>query len=199
VRPSIRFEVFKRDRFTCSYCGSHPPDVQLEVDHVTPRSAGGLDELDNLITACLECNRGKGARLLEEGAGPSFAAATEATVREMSDVTERLHQARAYRRQLEELEDRRADLRDELWAYWAHHLDGSTAESGWTCPFGFPDDRSLAYFMRTMSPDRILEAISSTGNKFRRGHNGYVRKDEQDHCKRYFYAVCHAMLREQSL
>lgn len=62
-----RFEVFKRDRFTCSYCGKTPPDVLLECDHIIPRAAGGSDDITNLTTACKECNAGKSAGLLEEG------------------------------------------------------------------------------------------------------------------------------------
>jgi CO dehydrogenase/acetyl-CoA synthase alpha subunit len=54
-----RFEVFKRDNFTCQYCGKKSPDVQLEVDHITPKKLGGLDKLNNLTTACINCNRGK--------------------------------------------------------------------------------------------------------------------------------------------
>lgn len=54
-----RFEVFKRDRFTCCYCGRAPPVVILEVDHVVPRSRGGNDGPTNLITSCRDCNRGK--------------------------------------------------------------------------------------------------------------------------------------------
>jgi hypothetical protein len=57
-----RFAIFNRDRFTCRYCGRKAPDVQLEVDHITPVSAGGSDEPANLTTACFDCNRGKSAR-----------------------------------------------------------------------------------------------------------------------------------------
>lgn len=57
----LRFEVFKRDDFICQYCGAHPPDVVLEVDHITPVAEGGGSESDNLITACFNCNRGKAA------------------------------------------------------------------------------------------------------------------------------------------
>ena len=59
-----RFDVFKRDGFICQYCGSHPPSVILEVDHIHPKSKGGNDDMDNLITSCFDCNRGKGASLL---------------------------------------------------------------------------------------------------------------------------------------
>lgn len=55
----LRFEVFKRDFFTCQYCGSQPPDVVLVVDHITPVVAGGETAIDNLITACEACNQGK--------------------------------------------------------------------------------------------------------------------------------------------
>lgn len=54
-----RFEVFKRDGFACQYCGQHPPNVMLEVDHITPVAEGGGSEADNLVTACFNCNRGK--------------------------------------------------------------------------------------------------------------------------------------------
>lgn len=62
----IRFEVFKRDKFTCQYCGQQAPDVILEVDHIKPVAEGGTDDMINLITACRDCNRGKGKRLLED-------------------------------------------------------------------------------------------------------------------------------------
>lgn len=59
ISRRLRFEVFKRDNFTCQYCGAKPPDTVLEVDHVHPRSLGGLDTMENLKTACWSCNRGK--------------------------------------------------------------------------------------------------------------------------------------------
>lgn len=69
VRPkiaaSIRFRVLERDGFTCTYCGRKPPDVVLHVDHVHPVAAGGTTTMDNLRTACQDCNLGKAARILE--------------------------------------------------------------------------------------------------------------------------------------
>jgi len=64
MTKKLRFEVFKRDNFTCRYCGRKTPDVILEVDHVIPKSKGGKDEIENLVTSCFECNRGKGGTLL---------------------------------------------------------------------------------------------------------------------------------------
>jgi len=65
LSKKTRFEVFKRDGFKCQYCGNNPPAVTLEVDHIEPVSKGGKDDSDNLITACFDCNRGKGATSLD--------------------------------------------------------------------------------------------------------------------------------------
>jgi len=59
MNQSLRFQVFKRDNFRCQYCGRDSEEVILEVDHVTPRSKNGSDDIGNLITSCRECNRGK--------------------------------------------------------------------------------------------------------------------------------------------
>jgi len=60
VSPGVRFKTFTRDNFTCQYCGRSAPEVVLEIDHKLPRSKGGKNNLENLVTACRECNRGKG-------------------------------------------------------------------------------------------------------------------------------------------
>jgi hypothetical protein len=62
---AARFKVFNRDGFTCQYCGQQPPRVVLEVDHIVPVSGGGSNHVENLTTACFDCNRGKAARGLE--------------------------------------------------------------------------------------------------------------------------------------
>lgn len=64
ISKRTRFEVFKRDGFTCVYCGGHPPEAVLEVDHLIPVAADGDNGPDNLVTACDGCNRGKAAVLL---------------------------------------------------------------------------------------------------------------------------------------
>jgi hypothetical protein len=66
ISQTLRFEVFKRDLFTCQYCGKRAPDVVLEVDHIKPVSKGGSNAIENLVSACKECNRGKGARKLSD-------------------------------------------------------------------------------------------------------------------------------------
>lgn len=66
LSKKLRFEVFKRDSFTCQYCGRKAPDVLLEVDHIKPVAQGGADEILNLITSCFDCNRGKSDRELSD-------------------------------------------------------------------------------------------------------------------------------------
>jgi 5-methylcytosine-specific restriction endonuclease McrA len=56
---SRRWSVLVRDNFTCQYCGAKAPEVRLEVDHFFPKSRGGENTMENLVTACLDCNRGK--------------------------------------------------------------------------------------------------------------------------------------------
>ncbi len=62
----LRFDVFKRDSFTCQYCGAQPPDAVLVCDHIDPVARGGKTTIDNLITACEPCNQGKAAKVLRD-------------------------------------------------------------------------------------------------------------------------------------
>lgn len=66
ISKKIRFEVFKRDSFTCQYCGRMAPDVVLEIDHINPVVNGGNNGIMNLVTSCFDCNRGKGKRKLTD-------------------------------------------------------------------------------------------------------------------------------------
>ena len=97
LSPSLRFEVFKRDSFTCQYCGRAAPTVVLQCDHIDPHSKGGADDILNLVTSCSDCNAGKGDRTLGEQ-----------TV---------LAKQRA---QLEELQERRSQL--EMLLQWKQGL-----------------------------------------------------------------------------
>lgn len=68
-RPRLRVkltrrEVFRRDNYTCQYCGRRTDD--LTVDHVLPRHLGGQHTWTNVVTACQACNHRKGGRRLSE-------------------------------------------------------------------------------------------------------------------------------------
>jgi 5-methylcytosine-specific restriction endonuclease McrA len=53
-------EIFRRDNFTCQYCGKRTGN--LTIDHVLPRHRGGQHSWTNLVAACPACNRRKGGR-----------------------------------------------------------------------------------------------------------------------------------------
>src|SRR4030065_1803395 len=66
LSKTARFEVFKRDSFTCQYCGRKSPDVLLVIDHIKPVSKGGTNDILNFITSCRDCNAGKSNRQLAD-------------------------------------------------------------------------------------------------------------------------------------
>jgi 5-methylcytosine-specific restriction endonuclease McrA len=66
-RPHIKLsrrEVFRRDNYTCQYCGRR--EAGLTLDHVVPRYQGGLHVWNNVVTACPSCNHRKGGRNPEQ-------------------------------------------------------------------------------------------------------------------------------------
>ena len=58
-----RRNIFKRDRYTCQYCGKQPDRQELTIDHVLPRSRNGTSTWENCVLACIGCNRRKADRL----------------------------------------------------------------------------------------------------------------------------------------
>lgn len=57
-----RRNIFARDHNQCQYCGKRFPTSELSLDHVTPRSQGGMSSWENIVCACVECNVRKGGR-----------------------------------------------------------------------------------------------------------------------------------------
>jgi hypothetical protein len=58
---AVRIRVYKRDRFTCTYCGISGQEAELEVDHIIPVALKGSHHMSNLTTSCRLCNQAKGA------------------------------------------------------------------------------------------------------------------------------------------
>lgn len=67
VTKRTRYEVLKRDNHTCRYCGATADDGPLTIDHVTPVALGGSNDPSNLVTACRDCNYGKGSTSPDAG------------------------------------------------------------------------------------------------------------------------------------
>lgn len=59
VSKRLRYEVLRRDEFACRYCGETSKTTELTIDHVVPKSLGGQDVAENLVTCCKDCNAGK--------------------------------------------------------------------------------------------------------------------------------------------
>jgi 5-methylcytosine-specific restriction endonuclease McrA len=87
-RPLVRLtrrNLMLRDGYRCQYCGRHAAERALNIDHVLPRSRGGRQSWENLVTACQPCNRRKGERtpqeagmpLLRTAAAPSWSIAAQ--------------------------------------------------------------------------------------------------------------------------
>lgn len=64
LRKLSRREVFLRDHYTCQYCGKQ--SKELTLDHVVPRRAGGKHTWENVVSACIPCNRRKAGRTPRE-------------------------------------------------------------------------------------------------------------------------------------
>ena len=99
IGKKLRFEVLKRDKFSCQYCGktAESDGVILNIDHIKPVKEGGDNNILNLTTSCWDCNIGKGAR-------------------ELSDSTVLKKQ----RKEMEELEERRQQLK--MMSEWRSEL-----------------------------------------------------------------------------
>src|SRR4029079_3925156 len=61
-----RYNIYARDDNTCQYCGQRFPRADLNLDHVVPRSQGGLASWENVVCSCHRCNRRKGGRTPEQ-------------------------------------------------------------------------------------------------------------------------------------
>lgn len=154
ITKKIRFEVFKRDKFTCQYCGQQAPDVTLQVDHIEPKSAGGSDDILNLVTSCFDCNQGKKHRRLSDND------AIKKRKKQLDDLQERREQLEMlmeWHKSLIDLEGQVvteiADLWLELTGGWTPNDAGMADLKKWSKKFGLNE---LIEAMR-ISTDQYLE------------------------------------------
>ena len=154
VSTRTRFEVFKRDGFTCQYCGRSRQDdaIKLHVDHVLPASKGGSDELDNLVTACQDCNLGKAAKLLDDRAP-------------IPDVTDQLAELRKRRETLKEYAEENAMVRRDVEFvrdYWftVWGVDEMPRSA-------VPWQSTLTSYVSSLGREAVCDAMEIAGRKFR--------------------------------
>ncbi|MCZ9631334.1 HNH endonuclease [Rhodococcus sp. BH5] len=159
VSKRLRFEVLRRDSYTCRYCGASAPDVKIVVDHVIATALGGSDDPSNLVAACFDCNSGKSATPVD--------AATVADVSEKALHWSIAMEMAANRRADSESQKRARNERFETeWILAAPHQFSSTQ---------LPIDwrSSLDQFARAGLSDRdMIELIpramgAATANKWK--------------------------------
>jgi hypothetical protein len=160
-----RFEIFKRDRFTCQYCGKTPPGIILEIDHIVAVSDGGSDEPHNLLTACFDCNRGKSSVPLSD----SLQSGDLTLKREL--IQERIEQAEAYELMLQHRRAVEDDAIEEVIGVYERAFEGWTLLDS-TRP-------AIRRFLRLLSKTEVIEAMEIA-----------CARMNDDKAWRYFCGVC---------
>lgn len=145
ITKKIRFEVFKKDGFTCQYCGRKPPGITLEIDHIIPRKRDGKDDLENLITACFDCNRGKGARGLK--ISPDSIKEKAATLKERELQLKEFYK---HQEKIRKRIDKDIDFLDKRWFELEDKQD---------CCFTDLYRRKIKHLLRTFDKYGIEEAM----------------------------------------
>lgn len=154
LSKKTRFEVFKRDRFACQYCGQTPPAAVLVIDHMLPVSRGGTDDEGNLVTSCHDCNAGKSDRLLTDAPAP--------LAEQINDRMERAEQMEAFNTFLLEQRGREDVTIRELGTRWYNRF----------CPekdhftFGPPRATGVRQFLRQLPLAEIHEAMDLAHDRF---------------------------------
>jgi hypothetical protein len=172
----IRFEIFKRDKFVCQYCGRTPPEVKLELDHIVPVSQGGSEEWTNLITSCWDCNRGKGGEPL------GFTKLRGDFTQEREALEEKELQLREYQKLCEEIrerEDSNLDLINEK----------ILAATQGKCSLNDQGGRSFRWFLKIFPVGRIIEALDIS--------IGRIGLDNPEKTLRYTFGILHNWRRQR--
>ena len=112
LSKKIRFEVLKRDRFKCKYCGKTAEEVDLHVDHIKPVAGGGTNDILNLVTACISCNLGKKDRPLDDNSVVTAARKQAEILQEKKEILEMMAE---WHNELRNIEGQRGD---HILKYW---------------------------------------------------------------------------------
>jgi hypothetical protein len=172
ISKKIRFEVFKRDGFTCAYCGAHPPAAILQIDHIDPVANGGSNAIDNLITACEGCNQGKSHRLLSE--------VPESLKDRAKLIKEKEMQLSEYRALVARRKSREAEDTESIERIFKSRFPGYEFSSK------FRDDVRLS-FLKNLDAETMQEHMEIACN----------RMDEPDRAIRYFCGINWRVIKEQ--
>jgi len=112
LSKKLRFEVFKRDKFKCQYCGKEAPNIVLHVDHIEPVKGGGKNDLLNLVTSCADCNLGKKATRLSDD---SYITKQKKQLDSMAIRMEQIDFMFKWKKELQKLEDKTVNKLAKKW------------------------------------------------------------------------------------
>jgi hypothetical protein len=164
LSKKTRFEVFKRDKFACQYCGLKAPEVVLQVDHISPVSKGGTNVLLNLITSCAACNGGKSDRTLDDA---SIVEKQRKQLAELQEKREQIEMMVQWQKGLARLDSHATDqalaFYTELVPGWAATTDAARADM----------DRAI----RANSLPVVLDLLRSTAAKHLQHADGKVTEE----------------------
>jgi hypothetical protein len=147
IPKKLRFEVFKRDSFTCIYCGRRPPEVVLHADHRIPEAGGGETTILNLVTSCLDCNLGKGATPLDDHA---FVAKHHDNAAEMQERREQLQMIADWYHDLSHQHD---ELQQVINAFFNRRVPGCGIAPG-------PLQKIARFAEKHQAVDCVFDAIA---------------------------------------
>ena len=167
VPNKLRFEVFKRDSFTCQYCGQSAPNVVLEVDHLLPVSKGGDNDILNLITSCWTCNNGKSNILLTDN---TMLEKQKAQLDELNEKRLQLEMMIEWRESLNNLDD---DIAQKIADYFGGQANCDVNETGL---------KKIKQWTKKFTYQQILEAVELSVNQ-------YVKKGTNDETNKAFDMV----------
>jgi len=172
VSKRIRFEVFKRGGFKCQYCGRTPPEVILEIDHVIPKAAGGQENINNYITACFDCNRGKGSVKLE-----SVPASLQDNI---AQLKERRRQLKAYNKFLRELQEETEEAIEQVNRVFNKYFQDYQLSDSFR-------NNTLKRFLSHLPGAKLCEAMDNACSQFiNMGTNGWISR----RAIQYFCGIC---------
>ena len=171
IGKKLRFEIFKRDEFTCVYCGATPPSVILQIDHIHPVAEGGSNHIDNLITSCQPCNIGKGANLLTN--------IPQSLKEKASFVAEQEAQLKGYYEIMQMQQDR---IDAEIWQI-AEILDSVTPENGINRDWA----QSIKKFLNNLGFFVVKDASEIARAKYKYGGKKAFL---------YFCGICHNRMKD---
>jgi hypothetical protein len=165
LSKKTRFEVFKRDSFTCQYCGKRAPEIVLACDHINPVAAGGENDILNLITACVECNAGKSDRLLSDQAVVSK------QVDQLADLQERREQIEMLVEWRQGLESIQTDATELAAMQWSEATEGQ-----WVLSKTGKD--KLRKWIKEYGLDLILQAMPESMDSYGRRDDKQAYTDD---------------------